>query len=241
MGKKALQFHRITPDFQFCGTWNTPAQFERFLQFLKNGTAPIVMPEQPGDGIIITFDDGEDSFYKYAFPLLKKYEVRAVVFLIVDYIGKSNTWDISLAGRRVTHLTWDQIKEMKDGGIEFGSHTMTHRNLTHLPYEKVREELVVSKEILDKRIGECRYISYPFNRVNAQVTQIAREAGYSFGFGGNGSDQLLLKKEGLYITDTIASLRIKVYERPSLLYWYERTKQQCINLFTITTMVAKSR
>lgn len=239
MQKKAIQFHRITPDFQFCGTWNTPAQFERFLCFFKDNDIPVVLPEAEGPGLIITFDDGEESFYDHAFPILRRYRMRAIVFLIVDYIGKQNTWDISLTGRRLSHLTWDQIGEMKEWGIEFGSHTMTHPNLTHVSPRELKWELTASKQMISDRIGECRYLSYPFNRVNATVLRSAREAGYCYGFGGDGTDRLLVKKEAVYITDTRQSLRVKVYEEPPLFYWYERIKQQVINLFTITTMVAK--
>ncbi|MBN2620506.1 polysaccharide deacetylase family protein [candidate division WOR-3 bacterium] len=238
MQKKAIQFHRITPDLQFCGTWNTPAQLERFLCFFRDNDMPVVLPEE-GPGLIITFDDGERSFYDYAFPILKQYRTRAIVFLIAGYIGKENTWDISLTGRRVPHLTWDQICEMKEWGITFGSHTMTHRNLTRVSDKVLEWELNASKQMITDKIGECRYVSYPFNRVNAQVLRSAREAGYCYGFGGDGTDRMLVKKEAVYITDTRQSLRVKVYEEPPLLYWYERKKQQIINMFTITTMVMK--
>ena len=103
-GIKALQFHRITPKFQFCGTWNKPGQFEGFLEYLcKNGIETIV-PGQKESGIVITFDDGEKSIYDYAFPILKNFGVKAVVFLIGDYNGRKNLWDITLTGRRVQHL-----------------------------------------------------------------------------------------------------------------------------------------
>jgi len=239
MGKKALQFHRITPDLQLCGTWNTPEQFDRFLNFLKEQKIPVLLPDQPGSGIIITFDDGECSIYDHAFPLLKKYGMRAVVFLIGAYIGKENYWDIRLASKQVRHLSWEQIHEMSDWGIEFGSHTMTHRNLTHLPFEIIKQELIHSKEIIDTRIGGCRSVSYPFNRVNSKVLAAARSAGYTYGFGGDGTDHLLIKKEALYITDTAKSLQIKISERPSSLYQYERIKQKIINMFTISTMILK--
>lgn len=240
MGKKALQFHRITPDFQFCGTWNTPAQFERFLYFLKNENIPVVLPDEPGDGIIITFDDGETSIYEYAFPLLKKYNMKAVVFLITMFIGKTNYWDIQLIGQRVHHLNWEQIHEMSEWGVEFGSHTMTHQNLTHLSDMGITDELSQSKVFIEHRIGKCRSISYPFNRVNNRVLHIAQSTGYEYGFGGDGSHKLLIKKEALYITDTEKTFRIKIMERPTGLYRYERFKQKVINMCTISTMILKS-
>jgi peptidoglycan/xylan/chitin deacetylase (PgdA/CDA1 family) len=234
---KALQFHRITPNFQFCGTWNTPEQFESFLEFLQNSDINIVLPGQEKNGIILTFDDGEKTLYDYAFPILKKFDVKSLVFLIPKYIGQKNLWDITLTGKRVQHLSWDEILEMKRWGIEFGSHTMTHRNLTKLNKAEIEYELFHSKTTLEHRLGECTSISYPFNRVNLSVLQLAARAGYKYGFGGDGQSDLLLKKEAMYITDTRFSFKVKIYEKPVLLYEYERTKQKIINYFTIATMM----
>ena len=107
---KALQFHRIIPDFQFCGTWNKPAQFEAFLRYLAAHSIKTTLPGQGKDGVIITFDDGEKNVYDYAFPLLKKYGVKAVVFLVVNYVGKENLWDVIEFSHRY------QQEEEKDAG-----------------------------------------------------------------------------------------------------------------------------
>ncbi len=238
---KALQFHRITPKFQLCGTWNTPEQFRLFLDQLIDMGARVELPKKNDKGIIITFDDGEDTVYEYAFPILKKYGIRALVFLVVGYIGQDNLWDISMTGKRVRHLSWNQILEMKKWGIEFGSHTMSHRNLTLLSKQEVEYEIFESKRILDREIGGCRSISYPFNRVNREIVETTSKAGYEFGFGGDGQDLLLLKKEGIYIIDTKKSLKTKVLEKPVIFYRYDRIKQKVINYFTIATMLSRQR
>ncbi|UCG29192.1 MAG: polysaccharide deacetylase family protein [candidate division WOR-3 bacterium] len=235
---KAIQFHRVTPKVQLCGTWNYPGQFENFIRFIHRDFS-VVMPGDDRDGLVITFDDGDRSVYEYAFPVLKRHGVRAVVFLIVDYIGKDDLWDITLSGKRSAHLTWDEICEMKEWGIEFGSHTLTHRNLTLLTAADVAYELSESKSVLEKRIGPVRCISYPFNRVNRQIVRFAKKAGYQYGFGGAGNNDLLIKKEAVYITDNIVSLNTKIRERPWVLYRYDRLKQQIINYFTMITMLIK--
>ncbi len=238
---KALQFHRVTPKFQLCGTWNKPDQFEEFLKFLHTNEIETILPGEKENGIVITFDDGEQSIYDHAFPILKKFRMRAVVFLIVNYIGKRNLWDVTLAGERPHHLSWDQIIEMKKWGIEFGSHTLTHRNLTKLTSDEIEHELFESKRILEQKIGECNSVSYPFNKINPTVIQAAARAGYAFGFGGDGSSNLCIKKEAIYITDTTGSFRVKIFEKPRLLYRYERMKQILINYFTIVTMINRKR
>lgn len=238
-GVKALQFHRITPKFQFCGTWNGPKQFEKFLEFLRTHHIQPILPGEKEDGIIITFDDGEKSIYDYAFPILKRFNFKAVVFVIIRYIGRENLWDISLTGERVQHLSWNEIFEMKKWGIEFGSHTITHRNLTQLSVHEIEYELSMSKRILEQNLGECSCVSYPFNRINMNVVRIARSVGYTYGFGGNGCSNFLLKKEAIYITDNLRSFGVKVFETPKWFYKYERIKQKVINYFTIATMVSR--
>lgn len=235
---KAIQFHRVTPRFQFCGTWNYPEQFDRFVCFLKRN-ARLIVPGEGSSGIVITFDDGDKSIYQYAFPILKKHAVRAVIFLIVGYIGKHDQWDISIAGSRRPHLSWDEIMEMKNWGMIFGSHTMSHRNLTRIPKNEMVYELRESKRILENRLGSVACVSYPFNRTNAEIGEQARLAGYRYGFGGEGTDDLLIKKEAVYITDNMASLATKINEHPEMLYWYDRVKQRVINYFTMATMLIK--
>jgi peptidoglycan/xylan/chitin deacetylase (PgdA/CDA1 family) len=237
---KALQFHRITPEFQFCGTWNTPTQFDAFLRFLRDEGIRVVLPGDADEGIVITFDDGERNVYEYAFPILKKYGYKAIVFLVVDYVGKENTWDMSV-GRHVQHASWDEIMEMKKSGVEFGSHTLTHRNMMKLTEEEIEHELLESKSVLEKRLGACTSISYPFNRVNPAIIRKVRAAGYAHGFGGRGTGMLTIKKEAIYITDTVLSFATKVKGTPRVLYNVERMKQTIINYFTIATMLARKR
>jgi peptidoglycan/xylan/chitin deacetylase (PgdA/CDA1 family) len=236
---KALQFHRIVPDFQWCGTWNKPRQFESFLRFFRDHDLPITLPGTGKNGIIITFDDGEKNIFNCAFPLLKKYNFKALVFLIAGYVGKKNLWDLSLTGRRLEHLSWGEIREMKNWGIEFGSHGLTHRNLTKLSGAELDREIGGSKAILEKEIGPVESFSYPFNRVNSEVLDLTRKAGYKYGFGGDGSGDLMIKKEAIYITDTLATMKIKIFEKPKLAYGYERIKQKAINAFTIATMLVR--
>ena len=238
---KALQFHRITPKFQLGGTWNRPNQFERFLEFLIKSGCRIGLPGEEGVELVLCFDDGDRSVYEYAFPLLRKYNIKALIFLVAGFIGKKNYWDVRTFGSCCKHLCWEEILEMHSWGIRFGSHTMTHRNLTRLNQKELQYELLVSRRILEERLGRIDTISYPFNRVNPAVIRAVEEAGYKFGFGGDGSTKFLIKKEAIYIVDNLKSFYIKVWERPLILYRYERLKQRIINFFTLATMLKKRR
>ncbi len=234
---RALQFHRIIPEFQICGTWNTPRQFEGFLRLLNSSGLNVGLPGEPGVDLVITFDDGEENAYQYAFPLLKKYSMKAVIFLIAGYIGRTNCWDLNF-GRKMRHLDWPEIREMRDYGIEFGSHGLNHVNLTRLADEVLFHELDQSKRIIESELGACRCLSYPFNRFDRRVLGIASDIGYKYGFGGDGSSPLSIKKEAIYITDTRTGFRVKLHEH-SPLYAYERMKQKIINIFTLVTMLSR--
>lgn len=238
---KALQFHRVVNHFQFCGTWNTPEQLDSFINTIYRSGYDIVLPGDDRDGLIITFDDGEENLYYSVLPIVRKYRFPALVFLIVDYIGKEKLWDISLINKRSRHLNWQQILEMKEAGVTFGSHTMTHRNLTRLNQQDLVYEIFESKRILEKYLGTIDAISYPFNRINKTVVQVVKKAGYKYGFGGDGFNNLTIKKEAIYITDNPATIKIKISEKPFLMYRYERLQQKVINYFTIATMLKRSK
>ncbi|GAF09466.1 polysaccharide deacetylase family protein [Paenibacillus pini] len=87
--------------------WITMEQYANFI----TKHAPV-----PDNAVLMTFDDGYESFYKYAFPLLQKYQVPATNFLIVSTIGNKNHIGIK-------KLNWDEVKAMHKSGIDFYNHT----------------------------------------------------------------------------------------------------------------------
>jgi peptidoglycan/xylan/chitin deacetylase (PgdA/CDA1 family) len=82
-------------------------------------------------------------------------------------------------------LNWDQIRTMNYGGMEIGSHTVTHPNLSTLSKTALHHELIASKQKIEKEIGQAVIcIAYPGGKStdhNALVHQAAEEAGYLFG------------------------------------------------------------
>ena len=146
----------------------TTITIDEMMDALENG-APL--PEKP---VIITFDDGYADNYEYAYPILKKYGFKATIFLIYDF---TNAYP--------NYLTWEQIDEMKQSGlIRFESHTMTHANLAELDSaDELRHEIADSHDLLSEKIGyDMHYIAYPGGRVNPEIEEITRAAGYRGGF-----------------------------------------------------------
>ncbi len=165
----------------------TPITIDDMMDAYENGTP---LPKKP---VIITFDDGYDDNYIYAYPILQKHGFKATIFLIYDF---TNAYP--------GYLTWDQIDEMKASGlIRFESHTMTHANLSKLTSaDDLRHEIADSRRLLSEKLGgDVRYIAYPGGVVNEQIETITRDAGYRGGFTVHYG--LSSPTEGVYQMDRI--------------------------------------
>jgi peptidoglycan/xylan/chitin deacetylase (PgdA/CDA1 family) len=108
--------------------------------------------------VVVTFDDGFQDIYTEAFPALQQLGFTATVFLPTAYIGGPTR---EFKGTRC--LTWSEAKEMHKAGIDFGSHTVTHPQLTSLDAESVQREVRSSKDTIEDKLG-ARVVSfsYPF-------------------------------------------------------------------------------
>lgn len=130
------------------------------------------LPEKP---IVVTFDDGYADNYTHAFPVLKKYNIKATIFLATGLIG------------RPTYLTWDEIREMnKSGLIDFESHTIHHSDLSKLPPEQASQELLVSKQTIEKELHKpVRVFAYPYGMYKRSTIPLLKKAGYEMAFNSN--------------------------------------------------------
>lgn len=158
-----------------------PRLFEQQLQHLKEAgyqtlsfkeledwTAGKPLPAKP---VVITLDDGYRDNYTAAFPILKKLNMKATVFMTIDHLDQE------------TNLTAQMIKEMHESGfVEFGSHALTHVRLTeHKDNDRLRAEIVQSKYELEKLTGApVTSFCYPYGAYNEQALAYVKEAGYKF-------------------------------------------------------------
>jgi len=135
----------------------------------------------PGRPMVLTFDDGCRDFAEHAWPLLRRHGFRAVVFLVASFIGKTNEWD-SAHGESIPLLDWEAISRLRDEGVEFGSHTVTHRHLNALAPADVAYEAAHSRMLLERGLDmPVRSIAYPFGDTDPVLQQIVGTCGYRFG------------------------------------------------------------
>jgi peptidoglycan/xylan/chitin deacetylase (PgdA/CDA1 family) len=162
----------------------TPAAFEAQVAFLsKQGYHTIYFSDLiayfdqgrplPARPIILTFDDGWEDDYATVYPILKKYGMEGTFFPPTNWVGKS----------KVT-LTWPQVEEMDRGGMEFGSHTASHRLLSNLGRAQALRELTLSKSILDSHLRRpVVALAYPGGSHNSLTMELVPQAGYGIALG----------------------------------------------------------
>ncbi len=154
---------------------------------------------------LLTFDDGYASLATHAYPVLADLGFTATTFLVTDYVGKTNAWDVRYTWNRLRHLDWSDVEQWQGKGFQFASHGATHRRLTWLDDSAALAELRRSREILTSRLGveAGRAIAYPFGAVNERIAGHARAIGYELGFGGvkGNGDVLRLSRVPVYCWD----------------------------------------
>ena len=199
-GLPILMYHKVgiaPASSQLKKLWVSPAQFRAQLDYLSgHGYQSLtfielkkLMEEKkpvPSNAVILTFDDGYQNNYTEAFPLMREKGFCGVIFLVVESIGGDNRWHDPGTELRIPMLTWTQVEEMRKAGFEFGSHTMTHRNLERLNLEEAAKEISESRQALKYRLGaEPISFAYPYGagEDDARIRERVREAGYTFGIG----------------------------------------------------------
>jgi peptidoglycan/xylan/chitin deacetylase (PgdA/CDA1 family) len=170
----------------------SPAAFEEQLQYLRDSGFRSVTLEQwrfgmeskrplPGRAVIITFDDGYRDFLTEAWPLLARYGFSATVFLVAGRVGQTNEWDRH-HGQEVPLLGWEEIRGLQKEGIEFGSHSMSHRPLTELSIEETVREALRSRTTLERKLNaHVRSFAYPYGASGGAIHHLIGACGYTFG------------------------------------------------------------
>ena len=156
----------------------------------------------PKRSVVITFDDGYETVYRYALPLLRKYNFPATLFVYTDFIGAGDA------------LSWAQLQELSASGlVSVQAHSKTHRNLiertTGEPDERYRQMLELEarapREAIERKLpGSVRQYAYPYGDANEMVLDVLARQQYQLGVtvnpGGNAfyAQPLMLRRTMIY-------------------------------------------
>jgi peptidoglycan/xylan/chitin deacetylase (PgdA/CDA1 family) len=187
-----LMYHQIdTPPKRgtpLRGLVVSPGSFARQMALLRlfgyrglsmRELEPYLQGDKQGKVVGITFDDGFQNNLHHALPALKKNGFTATCYGVSSMLGGSNRWDQGLVAEKPL-MTLDDWRAWRDAGMDIGSHTRTHADLTQLSAAEAREQIAASKTELEQAIGcEVRHFCYPYGRFAAEHQAMAKAAGYA--------------------------------------------------------------
>jgi peptidoglycan/xylan/chitin deacetylase (PgdA/CDA1 family) len=141
---------------------------------------PYVRGEKSGKVVGITLDDGYQSNLHHALPVLQRYGFSATCYVVSGLVGKSNQWDSSLGIPQAPLMTGEELQTWVNGGMEVGSHTCNHADLTQLTSTQVREDLLQSKLDLEHLLQKpVTQFCYPYGLFLPEHEDLVFEAGYA--------------------------------------------------------------
>jgi len=203
-----LMYHGFTKDGKESTYVIKMREFEKDIVYLKENGFTFVLPNDisdfinygkiPGEKcVMITLDDGYLNNYTFAYPILKKYDAKAVISPIAslsDYhsINPDNHTEYA-------HITWDQISEMSESGlVDFQNHSYNLHTFNserkgsakkekESPQEYRRmfyEDLKKAHNAIKSATGKSPYVYvYPFGLKSGEMTSVLRCSGYKMSLG----------------------------------------------------------
>ncbi len=156
--------------------------FKKHLEIIENEGIKFVHPKNFKESlsqskkerkILFTVDDGLLSFYKNAWPILKKKQIPFILFVNTREVGTYN------------YMNWDQILELYNSDkVEIGNHSHSHEYLVDESAEQIRKDIQTSIDIFKKKLGKnSEFFSYPFGEYSLEFKKIIKELGFKYAFG----------------------------------------------------------
>ena len=191
-----LCYHSVNPSPGYLSL--SPELFDAHLDWLERHADVVSLGELVASRgarrpqVAITFDDGYADNHTHALPLLTARGMTATFFLTAGFLERdesvlaqlADTWHTPVD--ELAPLSWEQVEEMRAGGMTFGSHTWSHRNLAQIGEAEVESELIRSRKVLEERLAEpVSAVAYPWGKLRRHVTErtfaAAGQTGYRLG------------------------------------------------------------
>lgn len=172
--------------------------------------------ELPPRSLLFTFDDGYADLADTAFPLLEAAGYPATVFIVTEFIGRTNSWDDHLGKGGHRLLGGEAIQGWSQRGIEFAAHTRTHPDLSRLPREEVERELAGSRDDLEALLQRSvRAFAFPYGEagrfgLRAAATTFAIAFNAFDGTNGPNADPHWIRRTMVQPTDSRLDIASRV-------------------------------
>jgi peptidoglycan/xylan/chitin deacetylase (PgdA/CDA1 family) len=232
-----LMYHSISqPEVDYDPLCTSPERFEAQMLYLKRHNLRGVSMKElylalnagEATGLIgVTFDDGYEDFLDAAIPALEKFGFSATVFVVAGMLGSENAWDHHGGPRLQRRLLGAEgLREVSERGMEIGSHTVNHLQLSGLDSETLIHEVEDSRQMLSEIMdAPVEGFAYPYGAVDGPAVRAARKAGYVYAVATKKQVECGLHDwPRTYVGEKDSPLRfgVKLKVSPTLTRWRHR-------------------
>lgn len=212
-----LMYHHIDEKGKTSSLSVSPENFRRQMRFLSRYNYNVISLAElarsikknerlPRNTVVLTFDDGYEDNYNFGYPVLKKYNLPATIFIIITSLGQEG------------YLSYAQIEEMAASEIiTIGSHSLGGDYLPGKTASQLEREIGASKRVLEARLNKrVELFCYPIGGFSPEIQEIVKRYGYQAACTTNRGKEKTYKNSDLF-----ALKRIKVKESfPNLfVFW----------------------
>ena len=210
-----LMYHQIALKSEESSLYVMPAVFERQMKFLVDNKYNVMTLDDfinakennetlKRKSVVLTFDDGHSDSYTHVYPILKKYQLPATYFVIVNMIDQPG------------HLTTEQIKELAASGlITIASHSLSGEYLPGKERGMLRREILASKDILEWLVKrKIEYFCYPIGGFTPEIQVLVKDSGYRAAFTTNRGLVQSRRNEDIF---ALKRIKIKNTDNPIIL------------------------
>ena len=177
----AIMYHRFNEN-KYPSTNIRIDDFTKHINLIKAGNFKFIKAEDFENHInlknterkiLLTIDDGFESFYLNAWPILKAEKIPFILFVSTREVGANN------------YMNWDQIREIaKEDFVHIGNHSHTHEYLIDRTKKEIEEDIKKSMAIFKKELGfNSPFFSYPFGEYSLEFKKIIKDLNFKYAFG----------------------------------------------------------